>query len=367
MKVCKFGGSSLCDAEQFRKVREIIRSDSSRQYVVVSAPGKRFKDDKKVTDILYECCEKVNSGENPESDFQRVCERYDKIINDLELRFSLECEYEKIFGHLHTGVNRDYIASRGEYLSGRIMAAYLGYDFVDAAELILFYDNGALNAEKTNRQIREVLKNHYRVVIPGFYGAGENQKIITFSRSGSDITGALVAKGVCADLYENWTDVPGVLMASPALIPDACKVDFMRYRELLQLSRHGADVFHVDAILPLSEEGIPTHIRSTSTPAQVGTMIYREVPENLKKDSAFCGITVEDDDGTSAENVLLHIVGCRLSQVFSDILCALHEAGIEPQFIKEHTNDWVLGIKKQQIAEASAMVYDVCMNSDFLN
>lgn len=357
MKVCKFGGSSLCNAEQFQKVRNIIKSDSSRQYVVVSAPGKRFAEDQKITDALYECYKTASSGKNTELIFSGICERYDKIIKDLGLKLSLEDAYKTILRHLRTGDNCDYIASRGEYLCGRIMAAYLEYDFVDAAELIVFGGDGSLDAEKTNSRIREVLKNHHRAVIPGFYGIGENQKIVTFSRGGSDITGALIAKDVCADLYENWTDVPGFLTASPSLIPNADKVDFMRYSELFQLGRLGASVFHTDAIAPLKEAGIPTSIRDTNSPDQPGTMICKEIPESLKNQPLFFGLAAEAGDGASSENVLLHLVGCQLSLILSDVLCALRKAGIIPLSIENRTNDWVFGIKKQQITEASAAVY----------
>lgn len=367
MKVCKFGGSSLCNAEQFQKVKKIIKSDPSRRYVVVSAPGKRFADDQKITDMLYECYDTRNNGENAEPIFSRICNRYDKIIEDLGLKLSMDGDYKTIFRQLNDGVNCDYIASRGEYLCGRIMAAYLGYDFVDAAELIVFHSNGSLNAEKTNDHIGEMLKHHRRAVIPGFYGIGENQKIVTFSRGGSDITGALVAKGVCADIYENWTDVPGFLIASPSLIPNADKVDFMQYSELLQLSRLGADVFHMDAVLPLMEAGITTYIRNTNSPEQTGTMICKETPNPLKNQPFFCGLAAEirdnPHDGTSAENALLHLVGCRLSPILSDMLCALHKAGIDPMFVEDRTNDYVFGIKRQQIAEASAAVYTVLVEN----
>lgn len=357
MKVCKFGGSSLCNAEQFQKVWEIVNRDSSRQYVVVSAPGKCFTNDQKITDALYECFETASKGKSADSIFNRVCARYDKIIKDLGLCISLDSEYEAILRHLHTGTDCDYIASRGEYLCGKIMAAYLEYDFVDATELIVFNENGSLNAEKTNHRIEEVLENHHRAVIPGFYGIGENQKVVTFSRGGSDITGALIAKGVFADIYENWTDVPGFLMVSPSLIPNADKVDSMQYSELFHFSKLGADVFHADAILPLMEAGIPTHIRNTNSPDLPGTMIYKELPEHLNNHPRFCGIAAEIDP--SMENALLHLVGCQLSAIISDILCALHKAGIELLFVEDHINDWVFGIKKQQITEASTTVYAV--------
>lgn len=362
MKVCKFGGSSLCNAEQFQKVRAIVKSDPSRRYVVVSAMGKRFANDQKITDALYKYFELRNVEENAELIFNRVCERYDQIIRELKLDISLNSEYEVIRKHLFTEESSDYIASRGEYLCGRVMAAYLGYDFVDATDLIAFKNDGSLDAEKTNGCIGEVLKNHHYAVIPGFYGVSENQKIVTFSRGGSDITGALVAKGIGADVYENWTDVPGFLMASPSLIPNAGKVDFMRYSDLFHLSKLGADVFHADAILPLAEAGIPTHIRNTNSPDQPGTMIYKELPEPLNNHPRFCGIAAEIDP--SMEKVLLHLVGCQLSAIVSDILCALRKVGIEPLFVENCIDDWVFGIEKQQIADASTTVYTVLQNEN---
>ena len=371
MKVCKFGGSSLCNAEQFKKVRKIIESDPSRRYVVVSAPGKRFADDQKITDALYECCDIAEHGGNAEPVFCRITARYDGIIKDLGLGISLKHEYKTILGCLQAEADRDYIASRGEYLCARIMAAYLGYDFVDAAEVIVFHGDGTPDIGKTDRCMRKMLRNHPRAVIPGFYGLGKDRKIMTFSRGGGDITGALAARGIGADVYENWTDVPGVLTASPALIPNAVKVDFMRYSELLQLCRLGAGVFHADAVAPVMEAGIPTHIRSTNAPDQKGTFVLNEIPEILKSERIFCGVAAESDggsrDGGRTDNALLHLVGCRLSPALPDMLSALSHAGIDPLFVEEHTNDWVFGIKKQQIAEASAAVYKVLAKGRYGN
>ncbi len=358
MKVCKFGGTSLCDAKQFHKVYEIIKSDPSRRYVIVSAPGKRFADDIKITDSLYECYEKAVSGETADYIFEEICARFNSIIEDLGLKLSLEKEYEAIRESLITEFNRDYIVSRGEYLCGRIMADYLGYDFIDAASVIVFNADGSLNSQRTNTRISEITKEHPYAVIPGFYGSYDDEKVITFSRGGSDITGALVAEAACADLYENWTDVSGFLMASPTLIPNAEKVDCMCYRELLQLCQFGAQVFHADAITPLCETDIPTHIRNTNLPEQTGTMIYRELPTAFRNKSFVCGIAVEDTDLNSTDDtVLLHLIGYDLSSVRSIVVRALHNASIESLLIKENTNDLVFRIKKQQIIEAAAAVY----------
>lgn len=358
MKVCKFGGSSLCDAKQFHKVYEIIKSDPSRRYVIVSAPGKRFADDMKITDSLHKCCEKVVNGKTADYIFDEICARFTSIIEDLGLKLSLEKEYETIRESLTTEFNRDYIVSRGEYLCGRIMADYLGYDFIDAASVIAFNADNSLDFQKTNSRISEITKEHQYAVIPGFYGSNDNKKVITFPRGGSDITGALVAKAAYADLYENWTDVSGFLMASPTLISNAGKVDYMCYRELLQLCKFGAQVFHTDAITPLCETDIPTHIRNTNSPKQTGTMIYRELPPAFRNKSFVCGITVEDTDLNSTDDtVLLHLIGYDLSSVRSTAVQALHNASIESLLIKEYTNDIVFRIKRQQITEAAAAVY----------
>ena len=238
------------------------------------------------------------------------------------------------------------------------MADYLGYDFIDAASVIVFNADGSLNSQRTNTRISEITKEHPYAVIPGFYGSYDDEKVITFSRGGSDITGALVAEAACADLYENWTDVSGFLMASPTLIPNAEKVDCMCYRELLQLCQFGAQVFHADAITPLCETDIPTHIRNTNLPEQTGTMIYRELPTAFRNKSFVCGIAVEDTDLNSTDDtVLLHLIGYDLSSVRSIVVRALHNASIESLLIKENTNDLVFRIKKQQITEAAAAVY----------
>ena len=360
MKVCKFGGSSLCDAKQFHKVYEIIKNDPSRRYVIVSAPGKRFADDMKITDSLYECYEKVVNGKTADYIFDEICARFNSIIEDLGLKLILEKEYETIRESLITEFNRDYIVSRGEYLCGKIMADYLGCDFIDATSVIVFNADGSLNFQRTITRISEIIKEHQYAVIPGFYGSNDDKKVITFSRGGSDITGALVAKAACADLYENWTDVSGFLMASPTLVPNAKKVDCMCYHELLQLCKFGAQVFHADAITPLCETDIPTHIRNTNSPEQTGTMIYRELPPAFRNKSLVCGIAVEDTDLNSTDNtVLLHLIGYDLSSVRSIVVQALHNASIEPLFIEEYTNDFVFKIKRQQITKAAAAVYSV--------
>lgn len=273
VKVVKFGGSSLASAEQFKKVADIIHSEASRRYVVPSAPGKRFPDDVKVTDMLYMCYEAAARGENIDPHFKKIEDRYNGIIAGLGLSLSLDEEYSNIKNALMHKAGRDYAASRGEYLNGRILAEYLGYSFIDAAEVIFFGDDGNLDAERTNSVLGKLLCEHERAVIPGFYGSMPNDTIKTFSRGGSDITGSIVARAVNADLYENWTDVSGFLMADPRIIDNPKTIDTITYRELRELSYMGATVLHEDAIFPVRMSGIPINIRNTNDPSAKGTLI----------------------------------------------------------------------------------------------
>lgn len=278
IKTVKFGGSSLADAAQIKKVAAIIRSDPDRRYVIPSAPGKRFSDDTKVTDMLYACYEKSAGGGDFSDIFGKIKERYNEIIRELELNLNLEKEYAIIEGCLlGRAAGRDYAASRGEYLNGIILAEYLGYEFVDASEVIFFGNNSELLLRKTVDALRERLTGIERAVIPGFYGINSNGTIRTFSRGGSDITGSIVARAVKAELYENWTDVSGFLVADPRIVHDPEVIAKITYRELRELSYMGATVLHEDAIFPVREVGIPINIRNTNIPEAPGTMI---IPEN---------------------------------------------------------------------------------------
>ncbi len=273
VKVVKFGGSSLANAGQFAKVAKIIQEDQNRRYVVPSAPGKRNAKDTKVTDMLYQCYALAEVGEDFKPLLKKIRERYDSIINGLNLNFSLNKEFETIAGNFQNKAGADYAASRGEYLNGIIMANYLGFPFVDAAEVIRFDSQGEFDADTTDRILSERLKGCEYAVIPGFYGAREDGMVKTFSRGGSDITGSIVAKAVRADLYENWTDVSGFLVADPRIIhkPEVIKV--ITYRELRELSYMGATVLHEDAVFPVRKEGIPINIRNTNAPEDEGTLI----------------------------------------------------------------------------------------------
>ena len=277
--VTKFGGTSLADAEKFKQVAEIIRADEDRRYVVVSAPGKRFKGDFKITDMFYLCYEKAAAGENIDVLFNEITERYNEIIAGLGLDLSVDRELERIRNGMYNMTGRDYAASRGEYLNGIILASYLGYDFIDAREVIFFNNDGTFNAEYTNDVLSARLRRHERAVFPGFYGAMPNGTIKTFSRGGSDITGSIVARAANAKLYENWTDVSGFLMADPRVVEDPKVINTITYRELRELSYMGATVLHEDSIFPVQIAGIPINIKNTDRPDDRGTMIVAETPE----------------------------------------------------------------------------------------
>lgn len=273
VKVVKFGGSSLADANQFRKVAGIIKADPARRYVVPSAPGKRFSEDTKVTDMLYACYDLAARGLNFDEQFEKITERFRGIIRDLGLSLSLESEFERIRLSFIHKAGRDYAASRGEYLNGKILAAYLDFPFIDAADVIFFKDNGELDGDKTNQILSAELFRFAHAVIPGFYGCMPNDTIKTFSRGGSDITGAIVARAAAADIYENWTDVSGFMMADPRIVESPRIIDVITYRELRELSYMGASVLHEDAIFPVRIAGIPINIRNTNVPEDKGTMI----------------------------------------------------------------------------------------------
>lgn len=301
-KVVKFGGSSLASAEQFKKVGDIIRADEGRRYVVPSAPGKRFNTDTKVTDMLYQCYAIAESGKNFDHQLKEIKERYKEIIIGLSLTVSLDDEFKTIKKNFTEKAGSDYAASRGEYLNGILMAAYLGYEFIDSAQYIFFHEDGSFNAEKTNECLGAKLAEVEKAVIPGFYGAYEDGKVKTFSRGGSDITGSIVAKAVKADLYENWTDVSGCLVADPRIIHNPVPIKAVTYKELRELSYMGASVLHEDAIFPVRKEGIPINIKNTNKPEDEGTMIVEStcrqsdyVITGIAGKKGFVSINIEKD------------------------------------------------------------------------
>lgn len=306
IKVVKFGGSSLADAEHFKQVANIIKADSARRYVIPSAPGKRFSSDVKVTDMLYKCYDLIKSRASMteiDEQYAKIVARYTSIINELGLHFDMSGEFEYIKNAMLHSAGRDYVASRGEYLNGIILAKYLGFGFVDAENVIFFNDDGSFDEAKTNEVLKSELACHENAVIPGFYGCMPNGTIKTFSRGGSDITGSIVAKAASADLYENWTDVSGFLMTDPRVVEDPCPIDTITYRELRELSYMGATVLHEDAIFPVRFAGIPINIRNTNKPEDKGTMIVakadtydaKRIISGIAGKKGFSVITVEKD------------------------------------------------------------------------
>ncbi len=282
IKVVKFGGSSLADSGQFRKVADIILSDPERCYVVASAPGKRFKEDIKVTDMLYSCYEKAAKGEDFEDDFSAIKNRYNDIISELGLDLSLEKDFKRIKDSFEHMAGRDYAASRGEYLNSKVLAAFLNFDFIDPAGYIKFKENGTFDLDTTIMLLRPRLAESEHAVIPGFYGSMPNDTIRTFSRGGSDVTGSIVARAVNAKIYENWTDVSGFLICDPRIVDDPAPITTITYQELRELSYMGAGVLHEDAIFPVRTAGIPINIRNTNKPEDRGTMIVADSDESSR-------------------------------------------------------------------------------------
>ena len=273
VKVVKFGGSSLASAEQFMKVGNIIRADETRKYVVPSAPGKRNSKDTKVTDMLYACYALADEGQDFRVQLMKIKDRYDSIINGLQLKITLDEEFKTISQKFKEKAGVDYAASRGEYLNGIIMADYLGYEFIDAATVIFFDEDGNFDADKTDKVLSAKLAKIEKAVVPGFYGALPDGTVHTFSRGGSDITGSIVAKAARASMYENWTDVSGCLVADPRIVKDPEPIRVITYRELRELSYMGASVLHEDAVFPVRKAGIPINIRNTNDPEAAGTLI----------------------------------------------------------------------------------------------
>lgn len=320
--VVKFGGSSLATAGQFEKVAAIIRENPGRRYVVASAPGKRFSGDTKVTDLLYRCYDAACAGQDFAPVLDEIRQRFADIISELQLQVDLAPDFAAIEAHLRTSPQRDYMASRGEYLNSKLLAAYLGFAFVDAAQMVLFRADGSFDAEATNTAIGHALVSIDRAVIPGFYGAMPDGTIHTFSRGGSDVTGSIVARAVGAELYENWTDVSGVLAADPRIIEHPHVVDYITYRELRELSYMGATVLHEESIFPVKLAGIPINIRNTNRPSDIGTMIvtstdkYRtdDIITGIAGKKGFSVIRIEKDMMNQETGF-----GMKVLKVFSDL------------------------------------------------
>ena len=353
-KVVKFGGSSLASAEQFKKVAAIIKDDKERRFVVPSAPGKRFPKDKKVTDMLYSCYSAKGDEAKLRAEMADIKARYQEIIDGLSLKVSLDKEFEEITKDFLSKAGKDYAASRGEYLNGILMANYLGYEFIDSATVIKFKENGDFDSELTNDILRERLKDVKNAVIPGFYGSLPDGKIKTFSRGGSDITGSIVARAVKADVYENWTDVSGILVVDPRIIDNPEVIDIVTYKELRELSYMGFSVLHEDAIFPVRREGIPINIRNTNAPKDNGTWIVESTCQKAKYTitgiagrKGFCSINIEKDMMNAEVGF-----GRKVLQAFEDYGISFEHmpSGIDTMTIFVHQDEFM--DKEQQVVSA---------------
>lgn len=289
-KVLKFGGSSMADANQYKKVKSIVDADPSRRVVVVSAAGKRFSGDSKITDLLYLCYAHLQYGVNSDSVFDMIADRYIEIRNDLKLNIEIEADLDAIKKKIASGITQDELVSRGEYLSARLLADYLGFKFVDATEWLTFKFDGTIDLDKSYAKLQNI-PYEKGIVIPGFYGIMPNANIKVLTRGGSDITGALAAAALKADVYENWTDVSGVLMADPRIVDDPKPIKHITYDELRELSYMGAQVLHEGTIFPVKKANIPLNIRNTNAPEDNGTIIVEKFEDAEADDNFITGIT----------------------------------------------------------------------------
>ncbi|MBN2935696.1 aspartate kinase [Mogibacterium sp.] len=297
LKVAKFGGSSLSDSAQFAKVKHIVESDDARKVVVVSAPGRRTSDDNKITDLLYLCKAHLKYDVSPDPIFEMISARYREIRDQLGLTLDVDSELAEIRSKMTKNMSVDYLVSRGEYLNAKLMAEYLGYHFVDSADWVAFGYDGKVDYEKTEQQLREIYNVYNRIVVPGFYGSLPSGQIHTFSRGGSDVTGAFAAASLDADIYENWTDVTGILMVDPRIVSNPKTISRVTYAELRELSYMGAAVLHEDTVVPVRRKDIPVNIRNTNDPEAEGTIIRESFEaDNAEETSRFItGITGKKD------------------------------------------------------------------------
>lgn len=344
-KVVKFGGSSLSGAKQFEKVKHIISLDKDRRYVVPSAPGKRDMKDTKVTDLLYQAYALAEEDKDFSEVFDKIEGRYNEIIAGLKLKISLKSEFKTIRDNFREKIGADYAASRGEYLNGLLLAEYLDYAFMDAAEVIFFKEDGSFDSARTYEAVHERLLDTDRAVIPGFYGSLPDGRIKTFSRGGSDITGSIVARSVKADVYENWTDVSGFFVADPRIITDPENIEMITYAELRELAYMGASVLHEDAIFPVRREGIPINIRNTNKPEDKGSWIVQSTGQKsrftitgIAGKKGFCSVNIEKDKMNSEVGF-----GRRVLQAFEDNEISFEHmpSGIDTMTIIVHQDEFI--------------------------
>ncbi len=354
-KVVKFGGSSLASAKQIEKASAIIRAENTRHYVVPSAPGKRFADDTKVTDLLIRVYQQSAQGLPFADGLREISARYQEIIDGLSLSLDLSAEFDAIRRQLENGTTLDYIASRGEYLNGLVLSEYLGFPFIDAAEVIFFDENGAFEPELTNRVMSRRLSRVPNAVIPGFYGSLPDGSVKTFSRGGSDVTGAIIARAAGADLYENWTDVSGFLMVDPRIVENPKAIQTITYRELRELSYMGAGVLHEDAIFPVKVAGIPINIRNTNRPEDSGTLIVPSVDGRTDTNGVITGIAGRKG------LCLIHIEKDMMNQEIgfgAKVLQVIAESGVSFEHLPSGIDTMSVVISKSDIAGKEQEIID---------
>lgn len=340
--VCKFGGTSMADAQRIRQVESIIHADPRRRLIVVSAPGKRTEGDRKITDLLYDCHELVSHGQDPSGPLKAIEERFLELARELGLGRTTAELLEKLEGQIRGGASKDFIASRGEYLCARLLAEHLPAVFLDTKDLIRISENGKVG-EGTYLKLAEALRGPKLMVIPGFYGSGPDGEVRTFSRGGSDITGAVVARAVGAEVYENWTDVSGFLMADPRIVERPKSIREVSYREMRELAAMGAQVLHEDAIYPVSQAGIPIHIRNTNDPRDPGTRIVRSKSAAME---AIAGIAGKRDFVTiRVGRERIH----REPALMQSLYEALKECGAEATLSLSSIDTAVIAVAENQV------------------
>ncbi|MGH0054333.1 MAG: aspartate kinase [Sphaerochaetaceae bacterium] len=359
MIVCKFGGSSVADANQIKKVRSIVESDPRRQIVVVSAPGKRNKDDEKVTDLLYACNALAQQGQSCKPIFRKIADRYISILEELGIeKKPFVAILEEVRQMIDAGHGAEYAASRGEYLSARMIAAYLGWTFLDADPYIVINADGTVN-EQSYKNIRNILKNNQQYIVPGFYGCDIEGKVKTFSRGGSDITGAILSNATNAELYENWTDVSGVFSVDPRLVENAKVIKTMTYRELRELAGVGASVFHEEAIAPVIVSRIPINVRNTNAPNDQGTLI---VNERESEDTPLAGVSAKKG---YSRITLRKLMLFKQSGTRHALLTMLHVFGIRPSFSLFGVDSLVWFFESNQASESVLKAMCIRLKSEF--
>ena len=351
LKVAKFGGSSLASAEQFEKVFNIIKEDSSRRYVIPSAPGRRFGEDTKVTDMLYSCYERAQQGLDFADQLLNIQDRFTDIIEGLELELSLDKEFELIRENFQKKTGEEYAASRGEYLNGLILAHYLGFEFVDAATVVRFNTDGTLNHKGTNALLKKMVGSLENAVIPGFYGSDKQGEIRTFSRGGSDITGSLVALALGVDVYENWTDVSGFLIADPRIVKKPRSIETITYRELRELSYMGANVLHDEALYPVKNSGIPIHIKNTNRPQDKGTLIV----ENTSRKPEYTITGIAGHEGFASITIQKALMNNEIG-FYRKVLQVFEDNGISVEHMPSGIDTMTVLVHKEQFEDKEQQV-----------